>query len=73
MTMSRFVLTVVCPARRGIVAAISTFLAKNTCNIVNSSQFDDALSKKFFCRVGFDSEGGKDMHELEKAFEPIAR
>ncbi|MCT6887827.1 formyltetrahydrofolate deformylase, partial [Bartonella apis] len=30
-------------------------------------------SKKFFCRVGFDSEVGKDMHELEKAFEPIAR
>lgn len=71
--MSSFVLTVVCPAKRGIIAAISTFLAKNTCNIVNSSQFDDPLSKKFFCRIGFDSEGEKSLRELEKTFQPIAQ
>lgn len=71
--MSSFVLTVVCPAKRGIIAAISTFLAKNTCNIVNSSQFDDPLSKKFFCRIGFDSEGEKKLRELEKTFQPIAQ
>ena len=73
MTMSSFVLTVICPAKRGIIAAISTFLAKNACNIVNSSQFDDPISKKFFCRIGFDSEGGKAIHDLEDAFCPIAQ
>ena len=70
--MSGYVLTVICPAKRGIVAAISGFLAKNICNIVNSSQFDDPISKKFFCRIGFDSEGGKTIHEIRNEFAPIA-
>lgn len=71
--MSGYVLTVVCPAKRGIVAAISGFLAKNICNIVNSSQFDDPISKKFFCRIGFDNEGGKTIHEIRNEFAPITQ
>lgn len=71
--MSNFVLTVICPAKRGIIAAISGFLTQNTCNIVNSSQFDDPLSKKFFCRIGLQSEGGKTIDELREKFAAIVQ
>ncbi|MGG2479038.1 ACT domain-containing protein, partial [Rhizobium sp. BR5] len=39
--MTNFVLTVTCKSTRGIVAALSGFLAERGCNIVDSSQFDD--------------------------------
>ncbi|MHC5307652.1 formyltetrahydrofolate deformylase [Bartonella sp. LJL80] len=70
--MSNLIFTVTCPAKRGIIAAISSFLANNACNIVDSSQFDDALSQKFFCRIRFDSEGGKTLAQLQHDFQPLA-
>ncbi|RAX39723.1 ACT domain-containing protein, partial [Rhizobium tropici] len=39
--MTSYVLTVTCKSTRGIVAAISNYLAEQGCNIVDSSQFDD--------------------------------
>ncbi|HEY0212045.1 MAG TPA: formyltetrahydrofolate deformylase, partial [Paenirhodobacter sp.] len=38
--MTKYCLTVTCPTKRGIVAAISTYLAGKGCNITDSSQFD---------------------------------
>ncbi|WP_244490376.1 ACT domain-containing protein, partial [Rhizobium sp. Root708] len=38
--MTNYVLTVTCPSTRGIVAAISNYLADQGCNITDSSQFD---------------------------------
>ena len=35
--MSDFVLTVACVSRRGIVAAVASFLAENGCNITDSA------------------------------------
>ncbi|MFB9224720.1 formyltetrahydrofolate deformylase [Paracoccus cavernae] len=70
--MADQVLTVTCPARRGIVAAISGMLAANGCNITDSAQYDDQENDRFFTRVSFRSEEGKSAAELREAFEPIA-
>ena len=66
--MTNFCLTVACPSTRGIVAAISTFLADQGCNITDSSQFDDQETGQFFMRVSFASETGADLQSLEAAF-----
>lgn len=70
--MTTFTLTVTCPAKRGIVAAIATFLAQNGCNIRDSSQFDDAQTDRFFMRVSFVSEEGKRPIELREGFAAVA-
>ncbi|MGO6791516.1 formyltetrahydrofolate deformylase, partial [Rhizobium ruizarguesonis] len=46
--MTSYVLTVSCKSTRGIVAAISSYLADKCCNIVDSSQFDDLDTGRFF-------------------------
>ena len=56
--MTKFCLTVTCPSRRGIVAAISTFLADHACNITDSAQFDDQETGQFFMRISFVPEDG---------------
>lgn len=61
-----------CASRRGIVAAISGFLAENGCNIVDSTQFDDLETGKFFMRVSFVSEEGIGIAALRTDFEAIA-
>jgi formyltetrahydrofolate deformylase len=70
--MTNYVLTVTCKSTRGVVAAISGYLADKGCNIVDSSQFDDLATGKFFMRVGFISEDGASKQELEDGFQPIA-
>lgn len=71
--MKKYYLTVACATRRGIVAAIAGYLADNGCNITNSAQFDDFLTGKFFMRVSFLSEEGKDLAALEKGFAATAK
>ncbi len=70
--MTTYVLTVACQSKRGIVAAISGYLAGKGCNIVDSSQFDDLETGKFFMRVSFISEEGESMEALNAGFAPIA-
>jgi formyltetrahydrofolate deformylase len=70
--MKSYVLTVSCQSTRGIVAAISTYLAGQGCNIVDSSQFDDLDTGKFFMRVSFMSEENVAQDALVDGFKPIA-
>ena len=70
--MTSFALRVQCPSTRGIVAAISTFLANQDCNITDSAQFDDTGTGNFFMRISFRSEGGKGLEDLRKGFASIA-
>ncbi|MFV0409626.1 MAG: formyltetrahydrofolate deformylase [Paracoccus sp. (in: a-proteobacteria)] len=70
--MSDLVLTVACPTRRGIVAAISGFLAAHGCNITDSTQFDDLEAGRFFMRVSFRDEDGHGIEPLHAGFAPIA-
>lgn len=46
--MKSYVLTVTCKSTRGIIAAVSGYLAEKDCNIVDSSQFDDLETGLFF-------------------------
>jgi formyltetrahydrofolate deformylase len=70
--MKSYVLTVSCTSTRGIVAAISNYLADQGCNIVDSSQFDDLDTGKFFMRVSFISEEGASADVLVEGFKPVA-
>ncbi len=70
--MTSYVLTVACQSTRGIVAAISNYLAGEGCNIVDSSQFDDLDTGMFFMRVSFISEEGVGQAALVEGFKPIA-
>lgn len=70
--MADYVLTVACATRRGIVAAISSMLADNGCNITDSAQFDDLENDRFFMRVSFNSEEGRNVDQLRDDFAPIA-
>jgi formyltetrahydrofolate deformylase len=71
--MSHFVLTVACRSRRGIVAAISGYLADMGCNIIDSSQYDDVETGQFFMRITFVSETGVTAVEIESGFADIAK
>jgi formyltetrahydrofolate deformylase len=70
--MTKFCLRVTCVSARGIVAAISSFLAEEGCNITDSAQFDDNHTGRFFMRVSFRSEDGRTLDELRAGFASIA-
>jgi len=70
--MPAYVLTVSCKSTRGIVAAITGYLADTGCYIVDSSQFDDLETGLFFMRLTFISQEGATTEELEKGFTPVA-
>jgi formyltetrahydrofolate deformylase len=69
--MKSYVLTVSCISTRGIVAAISGFLADKGCNLIDSSQFDDLETGLFFMRVTFTIEEGAGIADIIESFEPI--
>ncbi|MEC7763035.1 MAG: formyltetrahydrofolate deformylase [Pseudomonadota bacterium] len=70
--MTKYCLTVTCQTTRGIVAAVSAFLADHGCNITDSSQFDDQDTGMFFMRIAFDSQEGAELATLEADFAEIA-
>jgi len=70
--MTKFCLTVACSTTRGIVAAVSTYLASKGCNITDSSQFDDSLTGQFFMRVSFNSEDEVGHDELTAGMADVA-
>ncbi|WP_031166375.1 formyltetrahydrofolate deformylase [Streptosporangium roseum] len=50
---AQYVLTLSCPDRPGVVAAVSGLLAAQGCNIIESQQFGDPVAERFFMRVQF--------------------
>jgi formyltetrahydrofolate deformylase len=52
---SRHILTLSCTDRPGIVGAVATFLASQQCNIIESAQFGDLDTGRFFMRVLFEA------------------
>lgn len=69
---NEFILSLTCPDRFGIVAAVSSYLAGLECNILNAQQFDDRLNDRFFMRIAFDPRY-QTLDALKAGFEPIAR
>ncbi|MEI9415707.1 formyltetrahydrofolate deformylase [Mesorhizobium sp. Cs1321R2N1] len=72
VTETNYILTVSCKSTRGIVAAISSYLADKGCNITDSSQFDDLETGHFFMRIGFQSETGIEEAEIREGFAQVA-
>ncbi|MFB2550223.1 formyltetrahydrofolate deformylase [Ensifer soli] len=70
--MTSYVLTVSCQSTRGIVAAITGYLAEKGCYISDSSQFDDLETGLFFMRLTFISQEGIALDVLKAGFEPAA-
>ena len=68
--MAPFILTLSCPDRLGIVAAVAGFLAGRGGNILASGQFDDRLSDRFFMRVQFEID--EKIETLRDAFAEVA-
>ncbi|MEU1518765.1 ACT domain-containing protein, partial [Streptomyces sp. NPDC005811] len=52
---NRFVLTLSCPERPGIVNAVTGFLVRHGCDITEHQQFDDPDHGRVFLRTGFTS------------------
>lgn len=57
-TLPTYILNVSCPATSGIVAAVSTYLARNDCYIAEMAQFDDEFTERFFMRTVFRFNAG---------------
>ncbi|KAE8136108.1 formyl transferase [Aspergillus pseudotamarii] len=74
--MTDFILTLSCPDRPGIVHAVTAFLVQHNLNIIDSSQFGDPTSHRFFMRTHFSADKNateKSIDELREAFEPTAK
>ena len=72
MLILRYILTIACPDRVGIVAAVSGVLAAHRGNIVESNQFSDTESGRFFMRLVFDLDEATESVLLEH-FTPLAQ
>ena len=73
----RHILTLSCIDRPGIVGAVGTFLADRGCNILESHQFGDVDTGRFFMRVVFEAVDPSVSAEalrasVESPFAPIA-
>jgi formyltetrahydrofolate deformylase len=71
MTTENYYLTLTCPNRPGIVAAVSTYIFELGGDIEEAQQFDDKASKRFFMRVSFSCS--TDSQSLKAGFVEIAK
>jgi formyltetrahydrofolate deformylase len=71
MSQENYYLTLTCPNRPGIVAAVSTYIYQAGGDIEEAQQFDDKDSKRFFMRVSFSCT--VDAETLRKGFVEIAK
>ncbi|MFI7455004.1 formyltetrahydrofolate deformylase [Nonomuraea sp. NPDC049714] len=67
---TEYVLTLSCPDRPGVVAAVAGLLAERGCNITESQQFGDREAQRFFMRVQFAAPQAED--EIRAAFAALA-
>jgi formyltetrahydrofolate deformylase len=73
VSAEQYVLTLSCPNRPGIVAAVSTHLFQNGCNILDANQFDDTESDRFFMRVVFNTVGETaSIDAVQEGFKAVA-
>lgn len=71
--MQQFIMTIRCPDRAGLVAAVSRALTESGCFIEELGQFGDRGTGLFFMRVQMSAEDGKGAEErLKSSFPRIA-
>lgn len=68
----KFVLTLSCGERAGIVQAVTTFLFERGFNIDEHQQFDDSLRETLHLRTAFSGSPAYTPDQLEEEFRPIA-
>jgi formyltetrahydrofolate deformylase len=69
---ARYVLTLSCGDRRGIVAAVANSIASQRCNIVESAQYGDPETERFFMRVSFSAPDEVTVKSFSEGFDPVA-
>lgn len=69
---ANFVLLIASEDRKGIVAAVANSLVSQDCNIVESAQYGDQLSGRFFLRVAFIAPASMTSASFGEAFMPVA-
>jgi len=69
---ARYVLTLSCRDRQGIVAAVANSIASQRCNIVESAQYGDPETERFFMRVSFSAPAGVTSETFSEGFRPVA-
>lgn len=70
---NQVILTLSSPDGPGIVAAVTGFLADLGCNIIDSAQYGDVITKRFFMRVHFDLGENASLEEVQSGFAPLSR
>ncbi len=71
---NHYILKVICPDRPGIVAAVSAHLFQGGANVLESHQFNDKDTTRFFMRLEFDIvEASASIEGLRAGFAPIAK
>ena len=68
MHHERYILTLSCVDMRGIVAAVTNFLAEQRGFIIESAQFGDESTQRFFMRVEFSLEAGAPSYSVLRAY-----
>lgn len=68
----RHVLTFSCIDHPGIVAAVTTFLARHGANILEAQQFEDTESGRFFMRMVYQFVAGDQSQRVGEGFAAIA-
>jgi len=72
VTAPHFILLINCNDRPGIVAAVAQCIAGQGCNIVESAQFGDPETNRFFMRVTFAAPVGMDIDAFRTEFGRVA-
>ncbi|MDE2318174.1 MAG: formyltetrahydrofolate deformylase [Rhodospirillales bacterium] len=72
MSQGKFVLTLSCLNRPGIVSAVSTYLFEKGADIREAQQFDDQETGKFFARIAFELVEGAQIQPLREGFAAMA-
>lgn len=74
MPLAHYILTLSCPDQLGIVHAVSGFLFERGGNIIDSAQFEDTATNRFFMRVHFqEHRPDVDLATLKVEFSDIAK
>jgi formyltetrahydrofolate deformylase len=70
--MPQYVLTMSCPDRTGIVAAITHFIAERNGSIIEAAHFVDGYSKRSFMRTTFEGDTLPRAEELAREYRAVA-
>jgi formyltetrahydrofolate deformylase len=70
--MPQYVLTMSCPDRTGIVAAITQFIAERNGSIIEAAHFVDGYSKRSFMRTTFEGDTLPNAGELAREYRAVA-